>query len=126
MPGERPTNLERILTLEVPISVRLGERGLRVSEVTAWSPGAIIELTKNADAELDLVVNNKVVGCGVAVKVGEKFGLRVTYIGDVKARAAAMAAAGGVVESEPEEDTTMDPAAALAEALLAGQMQDGV
>jgi len=85
-----PSDVAAVLRLEVPVIVRLGERMMTVSEVTALVPGAIIELPKNADAELDLLVNNKQIGTGTAVKVGENFGLRITYIGDVRQRIAAM------------------------------------
>lgn len=123
MPGARPSNLEQILALEVPVSVRLGERSLRVSEVTALAPGAIIELPKHADAELELVVNNKVVGCGQAVKVGEKFGMRITFIGDVKTRIAALGEGSDQPASEPSaEPESAESASAVAEALLAGQV----
>jgi flagellar motor switch protein FliN len=86
----RTPHIERILALEVPIVVRLGVRTLRVSDVTALVPGSIIELPKNADTELDLMVNNQVVGTGLAVKVGENFGLRITTVGDVPTRVAAL------------------------------------
>ena len=85
-----PPNLAQILKLEVPIVVRLGERTMDVADVLGLVPGAIIELPKNAESELDLLVNNKAIGCGVAVKVGENFGLRLTYIGDVRDRIDAM------------------------------------
>jgi flagellar motor switch protein FliN/FliY len=85
-----PPNLAQILKLEVPIVVRVGERTMDVADVLGLVPGAIIELPKNAESELDLLVNNKAIGCGVAVKVGENFGLRLTYIGDVRARIDAM------------------------------------
>jgi flagellar motor switch protein FliN/FliY len=83
-------NLSQILQLEVPIVVRLGERTLDVEEVLALVPGSIIELPKSAESELDLLVNNKVIGCGHAVKVGENFGLRLTFLGNLAARLAAM------------------------------------
>ncbi len=86
----RTPHIERILALEVPIVVRLGTRMLRVSEVTALVPGSIIELPKNADSELDLMVNNRVVGTGLAVKVGENFGIRISTVGDVADRVAAL------------------------------------
>ena len=47
-------NLAQILKLEVPIVVRLGERIMDVSDVLGLVPGAIIELPKNAESELDL------------------------------------------------------------------------
>lgn len=104
----RTPHVERILALEVPIVVRLGVRQLRVSEVTALVPGSIIELPKNADSELDLMVNNRVVGTGLAVKVGENFGLRITAIGDPAQRIAAM----GGANAPPAGGSSSTPAAA--------------
>lgn len=83
-------NLSQILRLEVPIVVRLGERMMSVEDVLGLAPGAIIELPKNADSELDLLVNNKAIACGVAVKVSENFGLRLTYLGNLAARLEAL------------------------------------
>lgn len=74
------------LKLEVPIIVRLGERQMTVEEVVGLAPGALIELPKGAESELDLMVNNKVVGSGTAAKVGENFGIRITCIGDARSR----------------------------------------
>jgi flagellar motor switch protein FliN/FliY len=90
MTSTTPANLSQILKLEVPIVVRLGERMMEVDEVLGLVPGSIIELPKNAESELDLLVNNKVIGCGVAVKVGENFGLRLTFLGNLNARLAAV------------------------------------
>jgi flagellar motor switch protein FliN/FliY len=87
-------NLAQILKLEVPIVVRLGARTMDVAGVLGLVPGAIIELPKNAESELDLMVNNRAIGCGVAVKVGENFGLRLTFLGDVRARIDAMGGGG--------------------------------
>jgi flagellar motor switch protein FliN/FliY len=82
--------LEAILSLEVPLIVRIAERTMPLDEVLAMAPGAIIELPKAADAELDILVNNKPIGTGIAVKVGENYGVRVSYIGDLGARIKAM------------------------------------
>lgn len=78
--------------------VQIAVRTMTVEEVTSLVPGAIIELPKPADDELELLVNNKPIGMGTAVKVGENYGLRVTYIGDLEDRITAMAA--GQTETE--------------------------
>ncbi len=75
------SDLQSILDLEVPVMVQLGEREMSLREVLALIPGAILEIPKVADDELDLMINNKRVGVGWAVKVGENFGLRITAIG---------------------------------------------
>ena len=87
------SDLPAVLRLQVPVIVRLGERSMSLSEVIALVPGAIIQLPKNADAELDLLINNKQIGTGAAVKVGENFGIRITYIGDLRERIAALGGA---------------------------------
>ncbi len=98
MPGAdkktMPSDLSSILSLEVPVIVVLGERRMKVADVLALVPGAIVELPKGAGEELSLLVNNKQIGTGTAVKVGENFGLRITYIGDVKSRIAALGGPG--------------------------------
>jgi len=78
------SDLESILSFEVPVIVQLGERTMTLREVLGLVPGAIIEIPKLADDELDLMINNQRVGVGLAVKVGENFGLRITAIGSAE------------------------------------------
>jgi flagellar motor switch protein FliN/FliY len=68
----------------VPVIVKLAERKLLLSEVMRLGVGAIIEFIKSNDEPLQLLINNKPIGVGEAVKVGENFGLRITQIGDIK------------------------------------------
>ena len=72
--------LERILRLEVPVIVKVAEKQLPLGDVVNLSPGSIIEFSRSSDQPLELHVNNKMIGQGAAVKVGEKFGLRITRI----------------------------------------------
>jgi flagellar motor switch protein FliN/FliY len=76
--------VQRILGLHVPIIVKLAERKLSLSEVMRLGAGAIIEFSKSHGEPLELMINNKTIGLGEAVKVGENFGLRLTQIGDVR------------------------------------------
>lgn len=77
--------LHRILQMQVPIIVKLAERRLPVSEVMRLGVGAIIEFVKSSESNLELLINNKPIATGEAVKVGENFGLRLLHVGDVKA-----------------------------------------
>jgi flagellar motor switch protein FliN len=88
------SDITSVLKLEVPIIVEIGSRTMNLKDVMGLTPGTIIELPKNSDEELELKVNNKTIGAGVAVKVGENFGLQIAFIGDVRARLAAMASSG--------------------------------
>jgi flagellar motor switch protein FliN/FliY len=89
-PRTAPANIERVLHLEVPVIVRLAERSMRLSDILNMTSGAIIEFEKPADGELDLLINNKCIGHGLAVKVTENFGLRITRIGSLQERIKAM------------------------------------
>lgn len=97
-----PADLHSILRIEVPLIVQVASRKMPVEDVLKLSPGAIIELPKLADEELEIMVANKQIGLGNAVKVGENFGVRVTYVGDVRQRIAALGSApeeGGIEAS---------------------------
>ncbi len=84
------TDIQTILSLQVPIIVQIGRRDLPLDDIVALGPGAILELDTPAEHELTLLVNNKVIGAGVAVKVGENFGLQVTHIDSRADRVRAM------------------------------------
>ncbi len=79
-----PADLKRVLKLEVPVIVKLAERKLTLGEVMRFGAGAIIEFVKSSDEPLELMVNNRTIGLGETVKVGENFGLKISQIGDMK------------------------------------------
>lgn len=110
-------DIASILALDVPVVVRLGRRVMSVRELVKLVPGAIVQLPKDAEDELELLINNKLIGSGRAVKIGENFGIRVTFVGDVRERVDAMAA-----KPRAKEDAVADEAAALAAQLLANQV----
>ena len=64
--------------------MKLAERKLSMAEVLRLGTGAIIEFSKENDEPLELLINNKPIAVGEAVKVAENFGLRITQIGDVR------------------------------------------
>lgn len=78
-----PAEIQRILNLEVPVIVQLAGRQMNMKEVLDLNVGSVIEFDKRFDAELALIVTNRCIGLGHAVKVGENFGLRITRIGSI-------------------------------------------
>jgi len=90
-PAAAPTReVARICRLSVPVLVTLAQRNIPLALTLDWTAGSIIEFDVPADSELRLVIANKPIGLGYAVKVGENFGLRVTYVGDVAERIKAL------------------------------------
>ncbi|MHC4080440.1 MAG: FliM/FliN family flagellar motor switch protein [Planctomycetota bacterium] len=103
-----PAGIESILALEVPVIVQIAERMMPVEDVVSMTPGAIIELPKSSNEDLEILVNNKVIGTGAAVKVGENFGVRVSYIGDLSHRLSAMSGGAEPQALEPAPDDGPD------------------
>lgn len=98
-----PTKKEHLTRLEVPVIVELGRRTMKLRDVMNLLPGAIVDLDKDAESELDLLVNNEIVASGTAVKVGENFGIRVSAVGTPRQRAAAHGIeASALAESDAE------------------------
>lgn len=67
-----------LLKIDVPVSVELASKKETLHEVISLAPGSIIKFDKGCEQLLRLVVGENAVAEGEAVKVGEKFGFRVT------------------------------------------------
>ncbi|UCG16885.1 MAG: FliM/FliN family flagellar motor switch protein [Phycisphaerales bacterium] len=87
---EHPPEVARIMRMKVPVIVTLVERDLTLSGILAWTAGSIIEFDTPSNSELHLVIANKEIGRGHAVKVGENFGLRINRINNLTDRIHAM------------------------------------
>lgn len=79
--GEVVDRARRILPLAVTISVRLAEKKIDLGQLMNIGPGTLLTFNKSCDDLLDLHVNNQLFCRGEAVKIGEKFGLKVNEIG---------------------------------------------
>lgn len=89
------TDIKTILKLEVPVLVMVGECRMHLDDVLSLGPGAIMELERPADSDLILMINNKPIGAGQAVKVGENFGLKISHIESTQDRLTALAGEDG-------------------------------
>ncbi len=112
-------DLEHTMKLEVPVIVQIAERRVSVGEVVSWSPGAIIELNKTVDDELQLQVNNVPIGTGTAYKIGENFGIKISFVGDLRSRIKALGGPLDPQEAAGEEEIDAD---SLANQFLAGRV----
>lgn len=113
-----PADLDSIKKIEVPVIVQISRHEMSLREILALRPGSIIELPKSADDELEILVRNRRVGVGHAVKIGENFGVRISYVGNMKERVSAV---GSELLLGGESEIDDIDADALAEQLLAGQ-----
>ena len=76
--AQLPPYSRSLLRIKVPVVVTLASTRQPVSRVLDLAPGTILHFTKPCDEPLTLSVGNCEVAVGDTVKVGEKFGLRIT------------------------------------------------
>ena len=75
-----PPYSKSLLRIRVPVVVTLAEKRQPISRIIELGPGSIIQFDKSCEEMLDLDVGDHRVAQGEAVKVGDKFGLRITSI----------------------------------------------
>jgi flagellar motor switch protein FliN/FliY len=75
-----PANLDVILDIELPLSVRFGEAEMTLDELTKLGPGSVIDLGRSPDDPVDILVNGRLVARGDVVVVSGNYGVRVVEV----------------------------------------------
>jgi flagellar motor switch/type III secretory pathway protein FliN len=75
-----PDYTRSLLRIKVPVVVALAHKRQPLGRIVELGPGSIIQFQKPCEEMLEMDVGNCRVAHGEAVKVGDKFGLRVTSI----------------------------------------------
>jgi len=76
--ADLPPYSRSLLRIEVPVVVTLASTRHPVSRIMELGPGTILHFNKPYDEPLILSVGRSDVAVGEAVKVGDKFGLRIS------------------------------------------------
>lgn len=72
-----PLYIRSLLRIRVPVMVTLASKRQSVGSTLELGPGSMIQFDKSCEELLELEVGNTTIGLGEAVKVGDKFGLRL-------------------------------------------------
>ncbi|GAV22587.1 flagellar motor switch phosphatase FliY [Carboxydothermus pertinax] len=72
--------LELILDIPLKVEVVLGRTRRPIKEILSLGPGAIIDLDRLLDEDVEVLVNGTLVARGEIVVVGENFGVRINQI----------------------------------------------
>jgi flagellar motor switch protein FliN/FliY len=72
--------LERLLDVEMPVSVSIGRAHMPLKDVIKLTTGSVVELNRNVSELVDIVVNNCVVARGDVVVVDGNFGVRIREV----------------------------------------------
>jgi flagellar motor switch protein FliN/FliY len=76
----REGNLELLWDVALSLTLRFGQRELLLKEILELSPGAVLELDRQIDEPVDLLLGRKVIARGEVVIVDGNYGLRVTEV----------------------------------------------
>jgi len=75
-----PPYARSLLRIQIPVVVTLARNRQPLARIVELGPGSIIHFNKSCEEMLDLEVGGRSIASGEAVKVGDKFGLRLTSI----------------------------------------------
>ena len=75
-----PVYSRSLLRIKLPVVVTLAEKRQPLARIMELGPGSIIQFDKSCEEMLELDVGGQPIATGEAVKVGDKFGLRINTI----------------------------------------------
>jgi len=75
-------NLKLVMDVELNVTLRFGQRQLTLREVLELIPGSVVELDRQVEEPVELLLNGKVIARGEAVVIDGNYGLRVTEVSE--------------------------------------------
>lgn len=79
-------NFRLLADIPLRLSVEVGSTSLRLAELMELNSGSVVELDRQANELLDIMVNGTLVAKGEVVTVNGKFGIRVVDVVAADAR----------------------------------------
>ncbi len=76
----REGNLDLLLEVELGVTLRFGSRRAPLREVLELSPGAVLELNREIQEPVDLLLNDRVIARGDVVVVDGNYGLHISEV----------------------------------------------
>lgn len=73
-------DLEFLFDVPLQVSIEVGRARILLKDLLQMGEGYVVELDKFAGDPLDLYVNSRLIARGEAVKVGDKFGIKLTEV----------------------------------------------
>jgi flagellar motor switch protein FliN/FliY len=73
-------NLDLVMNVELNVTLRFGQRHLTLREVLDLTSGSVVELDRQVDEPVELLLNGEVIARGEAVVIDGNYGLRVSEV----------------------------------------------
>jgi flagellar motor switch protein FliN/FliY len=83
-------NYQMLSSIPLRLSVEVGSTSLKLSELLDLAEGSVVELDRQANELLDILVNGTLVARGEVVTVNGRFGIRVVDVVATDARMAGL------------------------------------
>ena len=80
VPNPELLNLQLVMDVELNVTLRFGQRQLALREVLELTSGSVIELDRQVEEPVELLLEGKVIARGEAVVIDGNYGLRVTEV----------------------------------------------
>ncbi|MGE3707928.1 MAG: FliM/FliN family flagellar motor switch protein [Vicinamibacterales bacterium] len=88
--GGLPPNLETVMDIELPLSIRFGSTAMSIRALSTLGPGAIVDMGRSPDDPVEVLVCGRVVARAEVVIVGGNYGIRITDLVSAADRVRAM------------------------------------
>ncbi|MGH9467208.1 MAG: FliM/FliN family flagellar motor switch protein [Terriglobales bacterium] len=87
------TRFDMLLDVELDVTLRFGNRQMLLHDIAELTPGSVLELDRQIDDPVELLVGGKIIAWGEVVVVDGNYGLRVNRLVHRRERMAAVEAA---------------------------------
>ena len=75
-----PLPIERVIDVPLSVKLRFGQRQLSLQEVLELATGSLVELDRQVEEPVDLILDGRVIARGEVVIVDGNYGMRVTEL----------------------------------------------
>ena len=76
----RPATMERVIDVPLAVTIRFGQRQLTLRELLDLGTGSLLELDRQVEEPVDLMLGDRVIARGEVVIVDGNYGMRVTEV----------------------------------------------
>jgi flagellar motor switch protein FliN/FliY len=82
--------MDLLLDVELPVSISFGKTWMPMKEVLKLTTGSIVELNRDVNDMVDVLVNHRLIARGEVVVVDGNYGVRIHKIADRQDRLGAI------------------------------------
>ena len=75
-----PPRIDRLMDVELAVTLRFGARRMLLQDILELGPGAVVELDRRIQEPIELLLDGRVLARGEVVVVDGNYGLRVTEV----------------------------------------------